>query len=334
MKRAILLSGLASLCLFACGDDEETTQPTSTSTASSAASGTGGGGTTSTTTTSSGTGGEGGGTRGGLCSQYCDAVTSACSGESAQYDDEADCLAYCGAAGWPEGSSTDQSGNTLFCRIYHAGVAASDPSTHCPHAGPSGADVCGSVGFAGEPSSAFARVDRMGMPAVASVLVSGSQKNAYNDGNPATDTAANHGAEFIAALTTLHEALDDDLTAAGLTPCSMTATVNGLPECIGQEVAPGVKVADLVLPDTLTLDTTKAAGFPNGRKPEDRVIDVTLAVVLLKLTSPSGCGGEACTPATLVGLSGGAGLNPGKNDVDGGAFPASFPYLHPPHAAP
>jgi len=35
------------------------------------------------------------------------------------------------------------SGNNLACRIYHAGVAASDPALHCKHAGPGGDATCG-----------------------------------------------------------------------------------------------------------------------------------------------------------------------------------------------
>ena len=39
----------------------------------------------------------------------------------------------------------DTSGNTIGCRLYHAGAAAADPVLHCPHAGPTGGDVCGSL---------------------------------------------------------------------------------------------------------------------------------------------------------------------------------------------
>ena len=45
-----------------------------------------------------------------------------------------------------------------------------------------------------------------------------------------------------------------------------------------------IKSLTTVVPDTLKIDLTAAAGFPNGRKLEDPVIDVTLAVVLLDLT--------------------------------------------------
>ena len=81
------------------------------------------------------------------CSLYCDRVMSACTDSNAQYADSAACLAHCETyAGWDLGASIDEtSGNTVGCRIYHATVAASEnPELHCPHAGPSGGDVCGS----------------------------------------------------------------------------------------------------------------------------------------------------------------------------------------------
>ena len=80
------------------------------------------------------------------CAEYCAVITDACVGDNAQYADEAACIAYCtGAGAFPIGTADDTAGNTVGCRSYHAGVALqSDPELHCPHAGPSGGDVCGS----------------------------------------------------------------------------------------------------------------------------------------------------------------------------------------------
>jgi hypothetical protein len=68
------------------------------------------------------------------------------------------CLGFC--PGLPVGTSADKSGDTLGCRIYHAGLAASDPTTHCPHAGPTGGDISptGTAGVCGEPCPAFCAV--------------------------------------------------------------------------------------------------------------------------------------------------------------------------------
>ncbi len=258
----------------------------------------------------------------GPCTDLCNELATNCTGANAQYASTDECMAYCTGAGWPEGTAGEMAGNTISCRIYHGGAPAMmDPATHCPHAGPSGAGVCGGPDFRTESADMYTRVDRMGMPAVSTALVSSGMKNAYNDADPTDDVAGTFAGDLITNLTGLHTALDDDLTGAGLTPCSMTNTIAGLPACLGQDVAAGVHVADLVLPDTLQVNPAAAAGFPNGRKLTDPVIDVTLSVVMLELTSGT-CGGSPCGPTTLVGT------NPSMNDVP---FLTEFPYLAPPH---
>ena len=288
------------------------------------------GGTTDVQTTDTG-GSTDGGTVSGGCMTYCTQITTNCTGDNAQYTDMADCLAYCASAGWPAGTDGDQSGNTLACRTYHSGGPATMNATlHCPHAGPTGAGVCGSLTFRTDLPAMYTRVDRMGMPAVSTALVSTAQKNAYNDGDPANDST--FAPEFINTLTALHGALDDDFTALNLTPCSMTTLVGGLPECLGQTYAANHTVASLVVPnDVITLDPSVAAGFPNGRLLADPVIDVTLAVLFLKLgTGTCGTGAAAgpCSALTLASLP----LNPPHNDVAGGMFLTTFPYLQPVHA--
>ena len=57
--------------------------------------------------------------------------------------------------------------------------------------------------------------------------------------------------------------------------------------CLVQLVLPGRTVAILVVPDTLSLDFTQPANFPNGRKLEDAVVDRTLAMLFLDLTTQS-----------------------------------------------
>lgn len=84
------------------------------------------------------------------CAGYCAAVMSACTGANSQYPDVTACVNHCSAvAGWQAGSRGTPSGNTIGCRHYHAQIAAGltgsapDPVTHCPHAGPTGGNVCG-----------------------------------------------------------------------------------------------------------------------------------------------------------------------------------------------
>jgi len=63
---------------------------------------------------------------------------------------------------------------------------------------------------------------------------------------------------------------------------------------------------------------SQSASFPNGRALTDRVVDITLAVVLLDLSAP----GQSVTSFSSLPL------NPGANDE---AFSSTFPYLAAPH---
>lgn len=156
--------------------------------------------------------------------------------------------------------------------------------------------------FATDSASSYTRVDRMGMPAVATAVI--TSKDAYNAGDPVGDAA--FLSEIDAKIMTLHAALDDDLTGLGLTPC---ATL----ECGDEQVAP------YVVPDVLRLDTAMPSGFPNGRGLQDQVIDVTLALLLLDL--------DVHTVTTFADIP----LNPPANDV---AFSSAFPYLAPTNTNP
>jgi hypothetical protein len=261
------------------------------------------------------------------CAGYCAQMALNCTGANAQYIDNADCMAQCTALAWPAGTPGAMDGNTIACRIYHGGApAVMDPAAHCPHAGPSGDSVCGAaLTFRSEASSMATRVDRMGMPAVATATISGAQKNAYNDGNPSDDAMLTFAGDQIATLTGIHAALDDDLAGLSLTPCSMAMAdyidpdgagpVPPLPECLGQEIFPGggARVFQLVIPDTLRVNPTQVSRFPNGRDLDDPVIDVTLAAALLDLGTH--------TPATLASVP----LNPPANAA--GELLTTFPYF-------
>jgi hypothetical protein len=87
--------------------------------------------------------------------------------------------------------------------------------------------------------------DRMGRPAINTVLIPSGQKNAFNIGDPADDLE-DFGDEVEATIT----ALSSPANAAALTP--------------------------VLLPDVLTFDTSSAAGFLNGRQLADDVIDAEL----------------------------------------------------------
>ena len=79
------------------------------------------------------------------CTDYCTTYLSACSADATNTwgTDQAACEADC--ANFACGTADDVTGNTLGCRIYHAGVAAqseTDATVHCPHAGENPTDQC------------------------------------------------------------------------------------------------------------------------------------------------------------------------------------------------
>lgn len=156
--------------------------------------------------------------------------------------------------------------------------------------------------FDDSPPGDYDQIDRMGMPGVNTAVI--SSKDAYNQSSPTDDIEGTFVSEIVDSVSFLHDALDDDLVNAELTPCMPD-------DCVSQG-------APLVVPDTIKIDLTGAPGFPNGRLPADPVMDVTLAVLLLDLSAP---GQDALT---LAGLP----LNPPANDV---AFSTEFPFFAVPH---
>jgi len=165
--------------------------------------------------------------------------------------------------------------------------------------------------FATQSPDQYMRVDRAGMPAIATALI--SSKDAYNQQDPVDDIDLVNNpfvAEILASLTFLHTALDGQLEGLGLTPCTVVGDATGT--CAAAAVP-------LIIPDTLKLDTSTDAGFPNGRLLSDPVVDVTLAVALLELTGDP----APHTPTALVGV-----LNLPENDL---AFSTDFPFVAPAH---
>jgi hypothetical protein len=75
------------------------------------------------------------------CERYCSTVMANCTGTNLEYLDDATCLAMC--AHFEPGVAADTAQDSLACRTYHAGAAATDPNFHCRHAGPVGGGVCG-----------------------------------------------------------------------------------------------------------------------------------------------------------------------------------------------
>lgn len=93
------------------------------------------------------------------------------------------------------------------------------------------------------------RVDRMGRPAINTVLIGSANKDAFNRAHPRIDQER-FGDEVRATITALSG--DEDYAAA---------------------------LADVLLPDILTFDTASPVGFLNGRQLADDVIDAELALL-------------------------------------------------------
>ncbi len=162
-KISFLLVGFFALgslfTLAACGDDETSTGNTTNGAAGGGMGGSAGGGMGGSAGEGMGGAGGAGGGMGGAggagggmggagggsaasCDTYCADITKNCFGANLQYNDMASCMGTCGAL--PVGNAGATEGNSLNCRIYHAGAAAMGATTHCTHAGPGGAGACGS----------------------------------------------------------------------------------------------------------------------------------------------------------------------------------------------
>jgi hypothetical protein len=78
------------------------------------------------------------------CTNFCTLVQTTCTGANAAYADMATCMTACGTFSTTAKytvdtttfPSTNPTGNTLACRLYHAtnaAVSATNATTHCPH---------------------------------------------------------------------------------------------------------------------------------------------------------------------------------------------------------
>ncbi len=154
-------------------------------------------------------------------------------------------------------------GDDVFAGAKVSAIVLEVPSSELggPHIGVSARTL-----FAGN------QIDRMGRPAINTVLIPSGRKDAFNQGQPADDPA-----DF-----------GDDVRA------TITSLGNG---------ANATSLTNTLLPDLLTLDTSSSAGFLNGRRLADDVIDAELNL-----------------------LSGGAVTGDGVNMNDA-AFRTVFPYL-------
>jgi hypothetical protein len=90
-----------------------------------------------------------------------------------------------------------------------------------PQGSPPLADTSGTnFNFRTDPPSAYTRVDRMGMPAVATAVIASSVKTTYNDASPSDDETNRFLPDIRAQLSVLGNALADDWPKLGFTICA------------------------------------------------------------------------------------------------------------------
>lgn len=121
------------------------------------------------------------------------------------------------------------------------------------------------------------QVDRKGRPAINTVFITSDMKDAFNRGQP-VDDRADYGDRVRAVLGSF-----------------------------GYDAPTAATIADVILPDILTIDTSSTAPFLNGRALSDDVIDTELNLVT-----------NGTIPSDFV-------------DANDKAFLPTFPYLATPH---
>lgn len=171
----------------------------------------------------------------------------------------------------------------------------------------------GNTGIRTNDVGDYARVDRMGQPAIATALIASSNKDAYNLADPTGDES--FVGDIVATVIFVANALDDDLKSAGLTPCAVDGIDVDTDINDASEISSCLNIAaGIVSPDVITIDTSIASSWPNGRRLNDPVVDTLLAAALLDVE------GGTHTPASLAELP----LNPGSDDA---VTSANFPYV-------
>lgn len=179
----------------------------------------------------------------------------------------------------------------------------------------------------------WTEVSRLGTPLVNEVVIGLKDKDKFNGSQPKDD------AQFATYVTNpTFPALIEILFPGAPAPTHfprndlVTAFLTGVP---GINQPAKVTPSEMLRLNTTTPVTPKtrqnnlgviggdAAGFPNGRRPGDDVVDITLRVAMGKLCKLNiGCG-PADAPAGDAPLTDGA-------FVDDGMFDAAFPYLRTP----
>lgn len=186
----------------------------------------------------------------------------------------------------------------------------------------------------------WAQVSRLGMPLVNEVVIGLDDKDRFNASRPSGDAQF---ADYVTnpSLPALIESLFPSAPAPTNFPRTdlVAAFLTGIK---GVNQPANVKASEMLRLNTTTPPTPQAtqnplgvaagdnAGFPNGRRPADDVVDLSLRVAmgaLCVLTGAADTLGVGCNPGNAP--AGGAALTDGVRK-DASTFKAAFPYLNTP----
>jgi hypothetical protein len=193
----------------------------------------------------------------------------------------------------------------------------------------------------------FVQVSRLGMPLVNELVIGLPDKDRFNSSAPVDDAQF---AKYVQtpSLPTVIEALfgpngsvsplglvaptlfpRTDLVAAFLTGIDIPGVVSNQPKHVHPaemlRLNTSTPVTPLAQQSRLGVIGGDVAGFPNGRRPGDDIVDVTLRVAEGRLISLGLFGTPGQAPVGNVDFTDGAASS-------AAAFDASFPYLKTPYA--
>jgi hypothetical protein len=189
-----------------------------------------------------------------------------------------------------------------------------------------------------QEGTAFAQVSRLGSPLVNEVVIGLKDKDKFNASEPKDDgqfAAYVTNPTFPALVEILYPTAPAptlfpraDLVAAFLTGINTTATGN-LNQPAHVVPAEMLRLNTAIAPTARDAQSNLGviggdnAGFPNGRRPGDDVVDIILRVAMGKLIALGLYGTPDQAPAGNAPLTDGA-------TVNATFFPAAFPYINTP----
>jgi hypothetical protein len=136
----------------------------------------------------------------------------------------------------------------------------------------------GTTFTAGSSRAQLSQIDRMGNPAINTALIPTGLKDAFNAGIPQNDAR-----DFAPTIL-------KTLSAFNTPPANVAI------------------LASVGVPDTLKIDLSKPDGFPNGRRLQDRVLDIEIQLISGNNSFTDGTGPQQAAKVYLT----------------------TFPYLGPP----